>query len=130
METLDLSCTSPGYLCGRLLAELEAAQKAAINPRATLVDRYYGAASSAPASVFGNLMRANRAHMSTLSRDKYNVFVAIDRNIQEILFGLREFPKTLTLREQAMFALGYYHQKVARWARSAGTQNNDIEEAN
>ncbi|MCL6630694.1 MAG: type I-C CRISPR-associated protein Cas8c/Csd1, partial [Armatimonadetes bacterium] len=111
MEKIDLSCTSPGYLCGRLLAELEAAQKAAINPRATLVDRYYGAASSAPASVFGNLMRMNRAHMSTLNRDKPGIYIRIDQNLQEILSGLKEFPKTLNLKEQAMFALGYYHQK-------------------
>lgn len=129
MEKLDTGCTSPGYLCGRLLAELEAAQKAAINPKATIVDRYYGAASSAPATVFGNLMRHNRAHMSTLNRDKRGAFVRIDKNMQEILSGLQEFPRTLTLKEQAMFALGYYHQKAARWAKAEETETNDTEEA-
>ena len=57
MEELELTCTSPGYLCGRLLAELEAAQKSAINPKATIVERYYGSASSSPAVVFGALLR-------------------------------------------------------------------------
>ena len=126
MERLDVSCTSPGYLCGRLLAELEAAQKADNNPRATIVDRYYGAASSAPATVFGNLMRNNQAHMSSLRRDRPGVFKAIDRNIQEIAAGLKEFPKVLTLKDQALFALGYYHQKTARWAKPDDT--NDQEE--
>ncbi len=124
MEKLDSTCTSPGYLCGRLLAELEAAQKAAINPKATIVDRYYGAASSAPATVFGNLMRNNRAHMSTLNRDKPGIGIRIDKNLQEILSKLGEFPRTLTLKEQAMFALGYYHQKAQRWAKPGSEDNN------
>lgn len=128
MEKVDLSCTSPGYLCGRLLAELEAAQKAAINPKATLVDRYYGAASSAPASVFGNLMRMNRAHMSTLNRDKPGIHVRIDQNMQEILSGLQEFPRTLNLKEQAMFALGYYHQKTAHYTKTEKPENTDEQE--
>ena len=129
MEKLDITSTSQGYLCGRLLAELEAAQKAAINPKATIVDRYYGAASSAPATVFGNLMRGSRAHMSTLNRDKHGAFIKIDKNIQEILSGLQEFPKTLNLKEQAMFALGYYHQKAEnRAAAIAHANNNRTEE--
>jgi len=130
MEKLDVTCISPGYLCGRLLAELEAAQKAAINPKATLVDRFYGAASSAPATVFGNLLRNAQPHMSTLRRDKPGAHVRIDRNIQEILSSLTEFPKTLNLKDQALFALGYYHQKAARWAKADDSEaNTEKEEA-
>lgn len=130
MEDLDRSCTSPGYVCGRLLAELEAAQKVAINPKATIVDRYYGAASSAPASIFGNLMRISRTHLSKLSKEKPGIFVRIDRNIQEILSNLKEFPKVLSLKEQAMFALGYYHQKSARWAKVNEMSNEVGDEFN
>lgn len=118
MEKLDTSNESPGYLCGRLLAELEAAQKAAINPKATLVDRFYGSASSAPASVFGTLMGGLQAHMSKLRRDKPGIYVSIDKNLQEITSKIGEFPKVLVLKEQAMFALGYYHQKAARWIKA------------
>jgi len=128
MEKLDITCESPGYLCGRLLAELEVAQIAAVNPKSTLVDRYYGAASSAPATVFGNLFRTNRAHMNTLNRDKPNVYHRIEQNLQQILSHLKEFPRTLTLKEQAMFALGYYHQKVHRWAKEESEINNAEEE--
>jgi CRISPR-associated protein Csd1 len=32
--------------------------------------------------------------------------------LQEILSGLPAFPATLTLRDQGLFALGYYHQKA------------------
>lgn len=123
MEKLDLKCNSPGYLCGRLLAELEGAQKAAVNPNSTLVDRYYGAASSAPATVFGNLLKNLQAHMSKLRRDKPGVFIGIDTRLQEIMSSIDEFPKVLTLKEQALFALGYYHQKAANRAAAIARAN-------
>ncbi len=117
MEKLKLSNTSPGYLCGRLLSELEAAQKVAIRPKATLVDRYYGAASSAPATVFGYLMRDFQvAHMSKLRKNRPGIYNAIDSRVQDILQALGDFPKTLNVREQAMFSLGYYHQKASNRA--------------
>ncbi len=117
MEKLEPDNTSPGYLCGRLLAELEAAQKVAIRPKATLVDRYYGAASSAPATVFGYLMRDFQvAHMSKLRKNRPGIYNAIDSRVQDILQTLGDFPKTLNVREQAMFSLGYYHQKASNRA--------------
>ncbi|MHB1455616.1 MAG: type I-C CRISPR-associated protein Cas8c/Csd1 [Armatimonadota bacterium] len=122
MEKLDTSNESPGYLCGRLLAELEAAQKAAIKPKTTLVDRFYRSASSAPASVFGVLMGGLQAHMSKLRRDRPDIYVSIDKNLQEITSRIGEFPKVLVLKEQAMFALGYYHQKTARWTKTDQTE--------
>ncbi len=130
MEKLDTQITSPGYLCGRLLAELEAAQYQAVRPKATLVDRYYGAASSSPAIVFGNLMRGLQAHMAKLRKDRPGVFYAIDTRIQDIMADLGEFPKTLNLKEQALFSLGYYHQKAANRASAIEHKNNNkIEEA-
>jgi CRISPR-associated protein Csd1 len=130
MERLETSCKSPGYLCGRLMAELESAQKLAVNPRSTLVDRFYGAASSAPATVFGYLLRDfQAAHMGKLRKEKPGAYNAIDIRVQDILQSLREFPKTLSLKEQALFALGYYHQKAdnranAIAAKNAKTENN------
>ena len=52
MTELNAENHEPAYLCGRLLAELEEIQRRAIpGINATLVDRYFGTASSAPASV-------------------------------------------------------------------------------
>jgi len=57
------------YHCGRLLAQLESIQRAAIGKvNASLTDRYYGAASSAPANAFAPLMRGARAHLSKLKK--------------------------------------------------------------
>ena len=55
LEELNPRVEDPAYHCGRLLAQLEELQKRAIpGVKATIVDRYYGAASSTPASVFGD----------------------------------------------------------------------------
>ncbi|MDH7600658.1 MAG: type I-C CRISPR-associated protein Cas8c/Csd1 [Armatimonadota bacterium] len=132
MERLEPNYKSPGYLCGRLLAELEAAQKLATNPKATLVDRYYGAASSAPATVFGYLLRDFQvAHMSKLRKTKPGAYVAIDNRVQEILKDLGDFPKTLNLKEQALFSLGYYHQKAQDRADARAIKElKELEESN
>lgn len=119
MERLEQRCTTPAYLCGRLLAVIEAAQKLAVNPKATLVDRFYGSASSAPATVFGNLLRDfQSAHMSKLRKDRPGIYYALDNQAQDILEQLNEFPSTLDAKGQAMFALGYYHQKADNRAQA------------
>lgn len=110
---LDKENLDPAYLCGRLLAELEAIQKAAISANTTIVDRYYGSASSAPASVFGNLLRGAQAHLGKLRKEKPGLAVKFQIRLEEIQSGLKQFPRILTLEEQGIFALGYYHQRVS-----------------
>lgn len=112
MEKIDCTKRDPAYLCGRLLAELEAVQRVAIDPRATLVDRYYGTASSAPATVFGTLLRGAQPHLAKLRKERPGACRALQSRLEEILEGLDGFPPVLTLPEQALFALGYYHQRA------------------
>ena len=113
MGSLNEEHDSPSYNCGRLLAELEAAQRSAIpNAKATITDRFYGTASTAPVSVFSKLLRGAQPHLSKLERDKPGVYRALDRRIGEICSRIPIFPKTLTLEEQGLFALGYYHQRA------------------
>jgi CRISPR-associated protein Csd1 len=101
------------YQCGRLLAELEALQRAAIGKvNASLTDRYYGSASSTPAIAFPPLMRNRQAHLSKLRKSKTGAFYAIDERIEAIVAVLPTFPKTLNMQQQGLFALGYYHQRA------------------
>jgi len=119
MVTLDVNNSNPAYLCGRLLAVLESAQRQAIpTAGATIIDRFYGSASSAPATVFGSLLRGAQAHLSKLQRDRRGAYHAIQQRLEEVLAGLDSFPRTLSLDEQAVFALGYYHQRAADRAGS------------
>ncbi|HEX5502616.1 MAG TPA: type I-C CRISPR-associated protein Cas8c/Csd1 [Thermomicrobiales bacterium] len=113
----------PAYLCGRLLAVLEATQRAALGDiNATIVDRYFGTASSAPASVFGKLIRGAQPHLSRLRRDRPGTYAALQQRLEEAQAGLRAFPPTLTLTEQGLFALGYYHQRAADRAAAAAAR--------
>jgi len=116
MVQLDPGNTNPAYLCGRLLAVLEKAQRDAIgNINATIVDRFYGTASSAPASVFSRLLRGAQPHLAKLKRDKPGAHYAIQSRLEEIMSripGDKGFPRTLTLEEQGLFSLGYYHQRA------------------
>ena len=113
MMQLDPQNRNPAYLCGRLLAVLEQIQDQAIpGAKAGIVDRFYGTASSAPASVFGRLLRGAQPHLGKLQRDKRNTYRALQARLEEILPGLAGFPRTLTLEDQGLFALGYYHQRA------------------
>lgn len=113
MEKLDIENVKPAYLCGRLLAELEALQYAALGKtNTTVTSRFYGTASSAPASVFGRLMRGAQAHLSKLRTAKPATYEALEQRLEEIQTRLPAYPLVLTLEDQGLFALGYYHQRA------------------
>ena len=114
LAALDRTRPEAAYHCGRLLAELEAIQQAAIfGVSATVVDRYYGTASSAPASVFGRLLRGAQPHLAKLHRDNRGLWSIFDERLREIADRIPAFPSTLLLQDQGLFALGYYHQRAA-----------------
>ena len=107
--------TDAPYLLGRLFAVLERIQQQAqpgIN--ATIRDRYYGGASTTPVLVFTTLLRLKNAHLKKLSDGQTGYF---ERLIGEIMQPITEFPRQLTLPQQATFALGYYHQRQTFYAR-------------
>ncbi len=104
----------PAYHCGRLLALLDNIQAEAVGARATLVDRYYGAASATPASIFGVLMRNVQNHLGKLRKEKGGLAYYFDQEIAGIVHHLNTsggFPRTLTLEEQGVFALGFYQER-------------------
>ena len=125
-EALDMEQTDPPYLLGRLFAVLERIQSQAqpgIN--ATIRDRYYGAASTTPVTVFTTLLRLKNAHLKKLSDGQTSYF---ERLIGEVMAPLNDFPRQLTLQQQARFALGYYHQRQAFYARKDEPNNNPAQE--
>jgi CRISPR-associated protein Csd1 len=110
---LDETCDNNAYCLGRLFAVLEKLQGEAIgNPGATITDRFYGAASATPVVVFGQLLRKAQHHLAKVEGHFYS------KKVQEILGLLsphKPFPPTLSLEEQGLFAVGYYHQKADLW---------------
>ena len=108
--SLDKSNTDPGYRLGRLFAALERIQaKAQPNINTTIRDRYYGAASSSPASVFPVLLRLKNHHLSKIEQTALAIWY--EKLLGEIVDGIGDFPPQLSLREQGLFAIGYYHQQ-------------------
>ncbi|MCY3920067.1 MAG: type I-C CRISPR-associated protein Cas8c/Csd1 [Chloroflexi bacterium] len=113
MVALETEHPSPAYHCGRLLAVIEEVQRAALpGVNATIVDRYYGAASSTPAVVFGALLRGAQPHLARLERDRPGAYVNLQRRLEEVMARIGDWPATLALKEQALFSLGYYHQRA------------------
>lgn len=110
--SLDFTNTNPGYRLGRLFAVLERVQEEA-NPRinATIRDRYYGAFSAVPSSVFSTLMRLKNHHLAKLVNAGRRI--NLERLIGEIVDGLPPtLPSHLSLADQGRFAIGYYHQRM------------------
>lgn len=124
--SLDKEAANPGYRLGRLFAVLEGAQRLALGDRvnATIRDRYYGAASATPATVFPVLLRNAQNHLAKLRKDKPGLAVNLERDIAEIIGGLQsQFPRSLRLEDQGRFAIGYYHQSQARFTRTPEPEN-------
>ncbi len=112
---LDPTNPSPAYRLGRLFATLEKIQEeASPGLNATIRDRYYGAASSTPVTVFTTLLRLKNHHLGKLSAGRR---VNLERLIGEIMSGLNDFPRQLPLSEQGRFAIGYYHQRQDFYTR-------------
>jgi len=107
--SLDTSNDNTGYRLGRLFATLEKIQmEASPGINATIRDRYYGAASGVPVTVFGNLMRLKNHHLAKL--DNAGRRVNFEKLLAEIMAGVADFPAHLSMADQGRFAIGYYHQ--------------------
>lgn len=140
MPTYELADTpDAAYNLGRLLAVFENLQDKYHNYErkgAGIVERYYGTASSAPASAFPLLCRLSRHHLSKLKkgeeREKAAAY-AIEKDIIVIFSKFQQtvagqppvFPRILTLEDQGKFALGFYQQKAKpRLAGGQSAKNN------
>lgn len=123
MTTLNSSNDRPAYVCGRLLATLDRIQRVALGTtNATIVDKFYGTASSAPASVFGTLLHGAQNHLHRMRRDRPGAHHVLEEQLEQILAPMTEFPTTLTLQDQGLFALGFYHQRAADRAQAAANR--------
>jgi CRISPR-associated protein Csd1 len=112
--SLDKESTHVAYRMGRLFAVLEKAQKDAIpGANTTIKDRFYGSASATPSVVFPQLLRLAQHHIQ-----KAEYGGRADKMIEEIVCGIETFPTHLSLDDQGMFAIGYYHQRQAFYVKS------------
>jgi CRISPR-associated protein Csd1 len=130
-EHMDPSLANPGYALGMLLAVLERLQAAALgNVNASIVDRYFSAASATPRTVFTRLMRNARHHARKAADadEKLDRITAhrmekiIDEISQRFKVNVRRYPAMgdgipghLDLEQQALFMLGYHQMRYWLW---------------
>lgn len=124
--SLNESYTNPAYVLGRLFAWLEKAQREALgkNINATIKDRYFTSACATPASVFPTLLRLSHHHIQ-----KAEYGTNLEKNVQAMLDMLeaKPFPSRLTLDEQGVFVLGYYHQRTAFYPKKSNNTDEAIQ---
>ena len=119
MEELSKNRNAVPYLLGRLLAWIERVQWEASGRKLerTVAQTHFGLASTAPALAFGQLLKAATvAYLPKLTKSKDSKQAGFGVNagneIARIMSRIVDIPKTLTLEEQAEFALGFYHQRA------------------
>ena len=117
---LDPANLNVGYILGRLFSVLEKIQEEA-HPglNATIRDRFYGAASSAPVSVFATLMKLKNHHLSKL--DNRGRAYNLEKEIAGIVALINTVPSILQLEDQGRFAIGYYHQRQHFFSKKAAS---------
>ena len=122
---LDPTNKNVSYGIGRLFAVLEKIQEEA-NPgiNATIRDRYYGAASSSPITVFPRLLSLKNSHLKKLNHGRKIYF---EKLIGDVIAELPSFPTNLVLDEQANFAIGYYHQRQDFFTKKSDKEEKESE---
>lgn len=116
--TLNDNSNETAYILGQLFSVLESIQMDA-NPgiNTTIRDRYFNSACAAPASVFPILIKLKNSHIKKLERDKIGIKIHYERLITNLMGKLEKFPNRLSLEEQGMFDLGYYHQVQKKYEK-------------
>ena len=139
-EMLNPNLDSPGYALGALLAVLERLQQAALGDvNASVVDRYFGAASAAPRAVFVRLLKNARHHAKKagdadrpgdralafkLDRivdhfcSRFEIVRKPDGKHDRYPYAVGGLPPHLDLEQQGLFVLGYHQTRHWLWMKT------------
>ncbi|AEI38601.1 type I-C CRISPR-associated protein Cas8c/Csd1 [Zymomonas mobilis] len=124
---LDPDNINKGYLLGRLFAVYEQIQTAALGSKvnATIKDKFYGSASAQPRKVFPVLDKGSANHLSKIGKEKPGFRIVLEKTVASIMEKMRPdadpFPTSLAAQDQALFGLGYYHQRSEFFKKANNT---------
>ncbi len=122
--------TSEGYNLGCLMAVLERLQETALeNVNASVIDRYFGAASATPRSVFVRLLRNAQHHARKARDNKKTAGLAlllknlVDEFVDRFQIDINKpgypaasgIPAFLPLEQQGLFVVGYHQMRKWLW---------------
>lgn len=124
LMSLDENSTDVSYVYGRIFSVLEAIQMAASsNLNATIKDKYFTSACATPTKVFPILLKLSVHHLRKLETGRR---IHLEKQLTNLMGKLSPSAKnspTLTLEEQGIFILGYYHQTQERYKKKEDTEN-------
>ena len=117
--SLNEEWNNVAYVLGREFAILEAIQEDA-NPgiNATIKDRYFNSACAMPASIFPVLLKLKNSHIRKFEMGKKIYYEKMITELESKIGGNeKSIPARMTLEQQGIFILGYYHQKQKRYEK-------------
>ena len=92
----------------------------------TIKDRFFNSACATPASIFPVLLKLKNSHMKKVERKNVGIKINFEKMLTDIQsrFPVTDdqmiaYPRRLSLEEQGMFILGYYHQTQKRYEKKA-----------
>lgn len=104
------------YVLGRMFSILESIQERA-NPgiNTTIKDKYFNSAAATPAIVFPRLISLSQNHLKKMKNSQK---VYYDKLLIDLCSKVGEsYPARMTLQEQGVFQLGYYHQRQKKFEK-------------
>lgn len=129
----DPDNTNRGYLLGRLFAIYVKIQEDALGSslNSSIKDKYYGSASAQPRKVFRLLESGSTSHLARIGKENPRFKVAHEKRLSDIMGmmspGDDPFPASLSSEEQALFGLGYHHQRGDFFRGKAATASADTD---
>jgi CRISPR-associated protein Csd1 len=111
---------SPGYNLGGLLSVIERLQALALGDvNASVIDRYFAAASATPRVVFDRLMKGARHHARKAADEGTGQVFGLERLLDELADRFKPesggFPSHLDQEQQGLFILGYHQMRKWLW---------------
>ncbi|MBP3302578.1 MAG: type I-C CRISPR-associated protein Cas8c/Csd1 [Opitutales bacterium] len=126
--SLDITNTRPAYLLGRLFAVLEKTQKEAIpGANSGIRERFYASASATPRTAFPILLRTFPHHLAKLDKAREIFYSKLAQQILDGVNAAAGFPAHLNLEAQGLFAIGYYQQWNAFFAKKENSTDTPNE---
>jgi CRISPR-associated protein Csd1 len=118
--SLDENKVDVPYLLGRLFAVLEQMQWSShgTTVNATLRDRYFRGAACTPAMVLPRLLELSVHHAAKIARRGRGTFLEMVKTGILNALPAERFPRTMSLEDQGLFAIGYYHQRQRLFQRA------------
>jgi len=120
------------YVYGRFLAICEEIQRAALGKvNATIVDRFYGRLSTAPALILRRMIDGALDHLKKVRTTKEGLHRRLDERLAAVVALMPPDPLNgqMSFEDQARFSIGYYHEKAATYRRMALIRAKKDEEA-